>query len=69
MRSSLFGAAIQADPQARYMRRAASCATKARELKTAEEYAKQAAHLQPKDPSYARVLADVYRAAGKLGRS
>lgn len=62
----LFAAVARIDPRARYLRRAATCAMKADELKTAEEYAKQAAHLEPRDPSFLRLLADVYRAAGKL---
>jgi len=47
-----------------YLRRIALCAVKAGQLSVAEEHAKKAAHLRPEDPSYARVLADVYRAAG-----
>jgi Flp pilus assembly protein TadD len=38
-------------------------------LSTAEEYAKKAAGLRPKDPSYARLLADIHRAAGRLGEA
>lgn len=62
----LFAAAIRVDPQARYMRRAATCAVQASSLDLALEYAKKAAELQPKDPSYTRVVADVYRASGML---
>jgi len=62
----LFATVARIDPRARYLRRAATCAMKAHELKTAEEYAKQAAHLEPRNPSFLRLLADVYRAAGKL---
>lgn len=65
----LFAAAIRADPHPRYLRRAASCALGAGELSQAEEYAKKAAGLRPDDPSYARLLADVYRAAGKLDQA
>jgi tetratricopeptide (TPR) repeat protein len=62
----LFAAAARVDPRARFIKRAANCALSAGELKTAEEYAKQAADLEPNDPSFARLLADVYRAAGRL---
>ena len=62
----LFSSVARIDPRARYLRRAASCAINADELKAAEEYAKQAVHLEPQDPSFLRLLADVYRAAGKL---
>ncbi|RMH43560.1 MAG: hypothetical protein D6689_04795 [Deltaproteobacteria bacterium] len=58
--------AIRVDPQARYLRRAALCAQAAGQLSLAEEYAKKAAGLEPDDPSCARVLAQVLRAAGKL---
>lgn len=62
----LFAAAIRVDAQPRYLSRAALCATSAGELPAAEEYAKKAASLEPESPSYARILADVYRASGKL---
>jgi tetratricopeptide (TPR) repeat protein len=62
----LFAAVARIDPRARYLKRAATCAMKTGELKTAEEYAKQAAHLEPRNPSFLRLLAEVYRAAGKL---
>jgi tetratricopeptide (TPR) repeat protein len=62
----LLSAAVHVDPRPRYLRRAASCAVAAGELPRAEEYAKRAADLQPRDPSFARALADVYRAGGKL---
>ncbi len=61
-----FAAAVRVDPKSRYLRRAASCALDAGELKTAEEYAKQAADLEPKDPSLARLVGAVLRAEGKL---
>ena len=61
-----FAAAARVNPDARIMRRAANCALSAGELKTAEEYAKQAADLEPKNPSFVRLLANVYRAQGKL---
>lgn len=63
----LFGAAIRGDPQPRYLRRAASAGIKAGELSSAEHYAKKAAELRPRDASYARVLADVYRAQSRFG--
>lgn len=62
----LFAAVNRIDPQPRYMRRAARCALGADQLSLAEEYAKKAAGLQLDDPSSARVLASVYRVAGKL---
>jgi hypothetical protein len=63
----LFAAAVRVDPQARYLRRAASCALAADQPKTAVEYAKKAHTLAPNDPSAARLLATAFRAAGKLG--
>jgi tetratricopeptide (TPR) repeat protein len=63
----LFGAAIRVDPQPRYLRRAASAGIKAGELNSAEHYAKKGAELRPRDASYARVLADVYRAQQRFG--
>jgi len=62
----LFTAAAEADPQPRYMRRAARCALALGDLSEAERYAKTAARLRADDASYARTLADVYRAARKL---
>ena len=62
----LFAAAIRSHPKAAYISRAGRCALRAKKLDVAEEYAKKAAGLRPKDPSYARLLADVYRAAGRL---
>jgi tetratricopeptide (TPR) repeat protein len=62
----LFAAAIDADPQPRYQRRAARCALALGDLSEAERYAKNAARLRAGDASYARILADVYRAALKL---
>ncbi len=62
----LFAAVNRIDPQPRYMRRAARCALAADQLSLAEEYAKKAAGLQLDDPSSARVLASVFRAAGEL---
>ena len=48
-------------------RRAASCALAAGQPKTAVEYAKKAQTQAPQDPSSARLLAQAFRAAGKLG--
>ena len=62
----LFAAAIDADPQPRYQRRAARLALALGDLSEAERYAKNAARLRAGDASYARTLADVYRAARKL---
>jgi tetratricopeptide (TPR) repeat protein len=62
----LYAASIRVEPQPRYMRRAATCAVHAKSLDLALEYAKKAAELQPSDPSYTRVVADVYRASGML---
>jgi hypothetical protein len=62
----LFAAAVRLDPQARYLRRAASCALAADQPRTAVEYAKKAHTLAPNDPSAARLLAISFRAAGKL---
>jgi curved DNA-binding protein CbpA len=62
----LFAAAVEDDPHPRYYRRAARCALALGKLSEAEEYAKNAARLRADDASYARTLADVYRAAHKL---
>lgn len=62
----LFSQAVEIDGQPRYMRRAARCALALGELSEAERYAKNAARLRADDASYARTLADVYRAAHKL---
>ncbi len=62
----LFAAAVRVDPQARYLRRAASCALAADQPRTAVEYAKKAHTLAPNDASAARLLALAFRAAGKL---
>ena len=73
----LFSAACRTHPKPSYISRAARCALRAAKmnrtgapdgsrLSLAEEYAKKAAGLRPKDPSYARLLADVYRAAGRF---
>lgn len=62
----LFAAAVRVDPQARYLRRASSCALAAEQPKTAVEYAKKAYAMAPGDVSSARLLASAFRAAGKL---
>lgn len=62
----LFAAAVRVDSQARYLRRAASCALAAKQPRSAVEYAKKAHTLAPNDPSAARLLAASFRAAGKL---
>jgi tetratricopeptide (TPR) repeat protein len=62
----LFAAAVRLDAQAKYLRRATSCALAARQPKTAVEYAKKAHAQAPNDPSVARLLASAFRAAGKL---
>lgn len=66
---TLFAATVRVDARARYMRRAANCGIKAGEFNSAEQYAKKAAELESDDPSTARVLANVYRAAGKLAQA
>jgi predicted Zn-dependent protease len=63
----LFAAAVRMDPQTRYLRRAATCALAAAQPKTAVEYAKKAQSQSPHDPSAARLLAQAFKAAGKLG--
>jgi hypothetical protein len=65
----LFAAVCRINPKPAYISRAARCALRAEKLSTAEEYAKKAAGLRPKDPSYARLLADIHRAAGRLGEA
>jgi hypothetical protein len=62
----LFAAAVRVDGQARYLRRAASCALAAGQPRSAVEYAKKAHSLAPSDPSSARLLAAAFRSAGKL---
>lgn len=62
----MLGAVVRQHPLPRYLARAARCALAASQLNLAEEYAKKAAELEADDPSYARLLASVYRAAGKL---
>jgi hypothetical protein len=62
----LFAQVLRLEAPAKYLRRAARCAIAARELRVALEYAKKAANLEPNDPSTARLLAQAYKAAGKL---
>jgi tetratricopeptide (TPR) repeat protein len=62
-----FAAVLRLAAPAKYLRRAARCAIQAGELAVALEYAKKAANLEPNDPSTARLLAQAFRASGKLG--
>jgi curved DNA-binding protein CbpA len=61
----LFAAAIRLDPQPRFLRRAAEACLRAQELRSAEEYAKKAAELDPRDAGAHRTLAKVLRAVGR----
>jgi hypothetical protein len=65
----LFDAAIRADAQLRYLRRAASCALAAKQGQIAEEYAKKAYSHDAADPSLARLLAQAFRANDKLAEA
>jgi curved DNA-binding protein CbpA len=60
-----FSLAIALDPQPRYLKRAAECALKAQELRSAEEYAKKLAELEPQNVLALRLLAKVLRAQGR----
>jgi tetratricopeptide (TPR) repeat protein len=62
----LFRAAIKSDPQPRYLRRAAKCALGFGQLAEAEAYAEKAVKLRGDDASYARLMAEVQRAGGRL---
>jgi tetratricopeptide (TPR) repeat protein len=62
----MFRAAIKIDPQPRYLRRAAICALAFGLLGEAEAYADKALSMRAGDASYARLRADVLRAAGRL---
>ena len=62
----LFRAAIQLDPQPRYLRRAAKCALGFDQLKEAQAYAEKAYAMRSDDASYARLMSDVLRASGRL---
>jgi tetratricopeptide (TPR) repeat protein len=63
----MFAAAVRIDPQPRYLRRAAEACLRAQELRSAEEYAKKAAELDPRDAGAHRTLAKVLRAIGRPG--
>ncbi len=65
----LFAAACKINPKPPFISRAARCALHAGSLKLALDYAKTAVSLRRKDPSYARLLADVYRALNRLGEA
>lgn len=62
----LLAAAVRLDRKPAYLRRAARCALAAEKLAEAENFAKEAAGLRSDNPSYVRILADVYRAQGRL---
>ena len=57
----LFAAAVRVHPLPHYLRRAARCALNDRSYEVAQQYAEQAVQMRAKDPSYHRLLADVYR--------
>lgn len=65
----LFRAAIQLDPQPRYLRRAAKCALGFDQLKEAQVYAEKAFAMRSDDASYARLMSDVLRASERLGEA
>jgi curved DNA-binding protein CbpA len=60
-----FSLAIAIDPQPRYLRRATEAALKAQELRSAEEYAKKLAELEPQNAASHRLLGKVLRAQGR----
>ncbi|HWM85081.1 MAG TPA: DnaJ domain-containing protein [Kofleriaceae bacterium] len=62
----MFRAAIKIDPQPRFLRRAAKCALSFGQLKEAEAYAQKAVSMRADDASYARLMAEVMRAGGRL---
>ena len=62
----LFAAVLKLDGQARYLRRAATCALGAGDLYTALDHAQKAAKLEPADPSIARMLAKILRGLGRM---
>ncbi len=62
----MFSAAIESDPQPRYLRRAAKCALNFGQHKLAQSYAERAFALRGDDASYARLMAEVQRAGGRL---
>jgi curved DNA-binding protein CbpA len=59
-----FEAAIERDPQPRYLRRAAEVALKAQRLREAEDYAKKATELDAQNASSHRILGRVLAAKG-----
>jgi curved DNA-binding protein CbpA len=61
-----FATAIAADPQPRYLRRAAECALQAQELSKAEEYAKKARDMDARNPSSHRIMSKVHVAKGQI---
>jgi tetratricopeptide (TPR) repeat protein len=65
----LFAQTLRVAASARHLRRAARCALAASEYPLALEYAKKAAALEPNDPSTARLLAQAFKAVGKLGEA
>jgi tetratricopeptide (TPR) repeat protein len=60
-----FADVVAADPQPRYLRRAAEAALKAQELRLAEEYAKKAAELDAHHAASYRVLGRILAASGR----
>jgi len=62
----LFAQALRVESSPRFYRRAARCALAADERQLALDYAKKAANLEPNDPSTARLLAQAFKASGKL---
>lgn len=62
----MFDAAIRADPQPRYLRRAAKCALNFGQHKLAEVYVEKAIKLRAADASYVRLMAEVQLASGRL---
>lgn len=65
----LFRAAIKSDAQPRYLRRAAKCALGFGQLAEAQAYAEKAVSLRSDDASYARLMAEVQRAGGRLAEA
>lgn len=61
-----FAAAVKLDPQARYLCRAADTAMLAKQLSSAEDYAKKATEADPRNASAHRTLAKVFRMLGRL---
>jgi hypothetical protein len=60
-----FAAAVAADPQIRWVRRAADCALKAQELSLALEYAKKAKDMDALNAQSHRILGKVQSALGR----